>query len=64
MAELAKIVPQISDVTAKLKEDPNNKELQDKLQILEGQKKIILGNDPIAEASLEIFVKSLKEEHV
>ena len=42
MAELAKIVPQISDTVAKLKEDPNNKELQDKLQILEGQKKIIL----------------------
>ena len=58
MAELAKIVPQISDTVAKLKEDPNNKELQDKLQILEGQKKIILGDDPIAEASLEIFVKS------
>ena len=58
MAELAKIVPQISDTVAKLKEDPNNKELQDKLQILEGQKKIILGKDPVAEASLEIFVKS------
>ena len=58
MAELAKIVPQISDTMAKLKEDPNNKELQDKLQILEGQKKIILGKDPVAEASLEIFVKS------
>ena len=28
------------------------------LQILEGQKKIILGKDPVAEASLEIFVKS------
>ena len=58
MGELAKIVPQISDTIAKLKEDPNNKELKDKLQILEGQKKIILGDDPIAEASLEIFVKS------
>ena len=58
MAELAKIVPQISETVAKLKEDPNNKELQDKLQILEGQKKIILGKDPVAEASLEIFVKS------
>ena len=58
MAELAKIVPQISEVVAQLKEDPNNKELQDKLQILEGQKKIILGKDPVAEASLEIFVKS------
>jgi hypothetical protein len=58
MAELAKIVPQISETIAKLKEDPTNKELKDKLQILEGQKKIILGDDPIAEASLEIFVKS------
>ena len=38
MLELAKIVPQISDVIAKLKENPNNKELQDKLQILEGKK--------------------------
>jgi len=58
MAELAKIVPQISDTIAKLKEDPNNQELKDKLQILEGQKKIILGKDPVAEASLDIFVKS------
>jgi len=58
MGELAKIVPQISDTIAKLKEDPNNQELKDKLQILEGQKKIILGKDPVAEASLEIFVKS------
>ena len=58
MAELAKVVPQISDTLAKLKEDPNNQDLKDQLQILEGQKKIILGKDPIAEASLEIFVKS------
>ena len=58
MAELAKIVPRISETLEALKEDPNNQELKDKLQILEGQKKIILGNDPIAEASLEIFVKS------
>ena len=41
-----------------IKRRSNNQELKDKLQILEGQKKIILGNDPIAEASLEIFVKS------
>ena len=58
MGELAKVIPQISDTLAKLKEDPNNQELKDKLQILEGQKKIILGKDPIAEASLDIFVKS------
>ena len=58
MGELAEIIPQISDITAKLKEDPDNQDLKDKLQILEGQKKIILGDDPIAEASLEIFIKS------
>ena len=58
MAELAKIVPQISKTLEELKADPTNQELKDKLQILEGQKKIILGDDPIAEASLEIFVKS------
>ena len=58
MGDLAKIVPQISETLAKLKEDPDNQDLKDKLQILEGQKKIILGDDPIAEASLEIFVKS------
>jgi len=58
MGELAQIIPQISDITAKLKEDPDNQDLKDKLQILEGQKKIILGDDPIAEASLEIFIKS------
>jgi len=58
MGDLAKIVPQISDTVAKLKEDPDNQDLKDKLQILEGQKKVILGDDPIAEASLEIFVKS------
>ena len=58
MEDLAKIIPQISDTVAKLKEDPDNQELKDKLQILEGQKKVILGDDPIAEASLEIFVKS------
>ena len=58
MGELAKVIPQISDTLAKLQEDPNNQELKDKLQILEGQKKIILGKDPIAEASLDIFVKS------
>ena len=58
MAELAKVVPQISETLEKLKADPTNQELKDKLQILEGQKKIILGSDPIAEASLEIFVKS------
>jgi len=58
MGELAKIVPQISKVLEDLKADPTNQELKDKLQILEGQKKIILGDDPIAEASLEIFVKS------
>ena len=58
MAELAKIVPLISKTLTDLQADPNNQELKDKLQILEGQKKIILGDDPIAEASLEIFVKS------
>ena len=58
MGELAKIVPQISKTLEDLKLDPDNQELKDKLQILEGQKKIILGDDPIAEASLEIFVKS------
>ena len=58
MAELAKVVPQISETLEKLKADPTNQDLKDKLQILEGQKKIILGDDPIAEASLEIFVKS------
>ena len=58
MGELAKIVPQISKTLEELKADPTNQELKDKLQILEGQKKIILGDDPIAEASLEIFVKS------
>jgi hypothetical protein len=58
MAELAKIVPQISKTLDELKADPTNQELKDKLQILEGQKKIILGDDPIAEASLEIFIKS------
>jgi len=58
MEDLAKIIPQISDTVAKLKEDPDNQDLKDKLQILEGQKKVILGDDPIAEASLEIFVKS------
>ena len=58
MGELAKIVPQISKTLEELKLDPDNQELKDKLQILEGQKKIILGDDPIAEASLEIFVKS------
>ena len=58
MAELAKVVPQISDTIKKLQADPTNQDLKDKLQILEGQKKIILGDDPIAEASLEIFVKS------
>ena len=58
MGELAKIVPQISKTLEELKDNPDNQELKDKLQILEGQKKIILGDDPIAEASLEIFVKS------
>ena len=58
MGELAKIVPQISETLEELKLNPDNQELKDKLQILEGQKKIILGDDPIAEASLEIFVKS------
>jgi len=58
MSELAKIVPLISKTLTDLEADPNNQELKDKLQILEGQKKIILGDDPIAEASLEIFVKS------
>ena len=58
MAELAKVVPEISKVLEQLKADPDNQGLKDKLQILEGQKKIILGDDPIAEASLEIFVKS------
>ena len=58
MGDLAKIVPQISKTLDELKADPDNQELKDKLQILEGQKKIILGDDPIAEASLEIFVKS------
>jgi hypothetical protein len=58
MAELAKIVPQISKTLEEIKADPTNQELKDKLQVLEGQKKIILGDDPIAEASLEIFVKS------
>ena len=58
MGELAKVIPQISKTLEELKADPTNQELKDKLQILEGQKKIILGDDPIAEASLEIFVKS------
>ena len=58
MEDLAKIVPQISETLEELKLNPDNQELKDKLQILEGQKKIILGDDPIAEASLEIFVKS------
>ena len=58
MEDLAKIIPQISKTLEELKADPTNQELKDKLQILEGQKKIILGDDPIAEASLEIFVKS------
>ena len=58
MGDLAKIVPQISKTLDELKADPDNQELKDKLQILEGQKKIILGDDPIAEASLEIFIKS------
>ena len=51
-------MPQISETITKLQADPTKKELKDKLQILEGQKKFILGDDPIAEASLEIFIKS------
>ena len=58
MGELAELIPQISETVAALQQDPDNQELKDKLQILEGQKKIILGEDPIAEASLDIFVKS------
>ena len=58
MNELEKIVPQISATIVELEKDPDNQELQDKLAILEGKRKIILGDDPISEASLEIFKNS------
>ena len=58
MNELEKIVPQISATIAELEKNPDNQELQDKLAILEGKRKIILGDDPISEASLEIFKNS------